>query len=107
MTQAIETKYIGPTNTKGARIKASAWAGSVTIPYDYSGTEKAHWRAALALIEKYGWEKSGWVMGGNAKTTGFCFVRNCELNSTKGLNIEESRYTNSSRALVKLSGERR
>lgn len=26
--QAIETKYLGPTNTRGSRIKASAQAGS-------------------------------------------------------------------------------
>ena len=33
--QAIQTKYIGPTNTKGARIKAFCAAGSITIPYNY------------------------------------------------------------------------
>jgi hypothetical protein len=30
MRQAITTKYIGPTNNHGARIKAQASAGSVT-----------------------------------------------------------------------------
>jgi hypothetical protein len=30
-TQAIETKYLRATNVRGARIKATAWGGSVTI----------------------------------------------------------------------------
>ena len=32
--QAIETRYLGPTNTRGSRIKATAAAGSITIHYD-------------------------------------------------------------------------
>jgi hypothetical protein len=32
--QAIETKYIGPTNTRGAKVKASCYAGSLTIDWD-------------------------------------------------------------------------
>ena len=55
--KAIETKYIGPSNTRGARIKASAeGVKPVTISY-YSTTtgEQAHDRAALALANKYGW----------------------------------------------------
>jgi hypothetical protein len=35
ITQAIETKYMGPTNTRGSRIKATAAAGSVMVPFDY------------------------------------------------------------------------
>ena len=33
----IEVKYLGPTNTKGSRIKltSSRFNQSVTIPYDY------------------------------------------------------------------------
>ena len=49
---AVHTKYIGPTNTKGARIKAQAWYGltlkSVIVPYDYEGD--AHEVAAEELI---------------------------------------------------------
>ena len=29
--QAIEMQYLGPTNFRGARIKATAQAGSITI----------------------------------------------------------------------------
>ena len=34
--QAIETKYFGPSNVKGSRIKATAQAGSVTVGYDHA-----------------------------------------------------------------------
>jgi hypothetical protein len=36
---AIHTKYLGPTNTKGARIKVSAYCGAtktMSVPYDHS-----------------------------------------------------------------------
>lgn len=37
--QAVITKYIGPTNTRGARIKIDSWYGSKTYPYDYNSNE--------------------------------------------------------------------
>lgn len=58
---AIHTKYIGPTNTRGSRIKAyTASHGShkgftVTIPYDYSLDGVAvHFKAVKALVAKHG-----------------------------------------------------
>jgi hypothetical protein len=55
--QAIITKYIGPTNTKGARIKATASAGSVTIGYPHElERDERHALAAKKLCEKFGWE---------------------------------------------------
>jgi len=55
--KAIETKYIGPSNVRGSRIKASAeGVKSITISYDHSlSSEDAHDKAALALANKYGW----------------------------------------------------
>lgn len=74
ITQAIETRYLGPTNTKGGRIKATAWAGSVTIGYDHAlNTEGAHKAAADALIAKMGWTGT-FAQGGNAKGNGYVFV---------------------------------
>ena len=74
ITQAIETRYLGPTNTKGGRIKATAWGGSVTVPYDHAlNTEDAHKAAADALIAKMGWNGT-YAQGGNAKGTGYYFV---------------------------------
>lgn len=55
MAQAILVKSLGPTNTKGARLKAEAWFGICTVPYDYAlGPTANHERAAYALCEKYG-----------------------------------------------------
>lgn len=54
--QAIITKYLGPTDTKGSRFKAPCSAGSVTVSYDYSlGSTENHQAAAQALCEKLGW----------------------------------------------------
>ena len=74
MSQAIITKFIGPHLGLGGHIKASAWAGSVVIPYDYSGDE-AHRQAASALIAKLDWPPlSSWREGGTPDGSGFAFV---------------------------------
>ena len=74
ITQAIETRYLGPTNTKGARIKAIAWAGSIIVPYDHAlNYEDAHKAAADALIAKMGWAGK-FAQGGNVKGDGYYFV---------------------------------
>ena len=53
MPQAIITKFLGPTNTKGSRIKATSWRGSVTLPCDHALDTVANYRAAaLALCDK-------------------------------------------------------
>jgi len=74
ITQAIETKYLGPTNFRSGRIKARAWSGSVTVPYDHAlNTEDNHRAAALLLQAKYGW-KGTFAQGGNAAGNGYVFV---------------------------------
>lgn len=72
--QAIRTKYIGPTDTKGARIKATAQAGSVTIPYPHemSGMH-CHAAAAAALIDKLDFPR-GEYDGGQLPDGSYCFV---------------------------------
>ena len=73
-TQAIETRYLGPTNNRGGRIKATAWGGSITVGYDHAlNTDDAHRAAANALIAKMGWHGT-YAQGGNAKGTGYYFV---------------------------------
>ncbi|AKU93387.1 hypothetical protein AKJ09_00051 [Labilithrix luteola] len=63
MRQAITTKFFGPTNSRGARVKATAQAGSVTIEWDYAiDSDENHTRAAIALCTKYGWR--GQLHGG-------------------------------------------
>ena len=74
ITQAIETRYLGPTNTKGGRIKATAWAGSITIGYNHAlDVDGNHKAAADALIAKLGWTGT-FAQGGNAKGNGYVFV---------------------------------
>ena len=71
----IETKYLGATNTRGARIKAMARGSSVTIGYDYSGdAEQVHCKAAKALAKKMGWK--GLVVQADESRSGkgFLFV---------------------------------
>ena len=52
--QSIQTKYLPPTDTKGARIKAICERGTRTIayPYELSG-DSAHREAALQLVEMF------------------------------------------------------
>lgn len=51
--QAIIVKYLGPTNTKPSRYKASCAAGSVILSYDYNGNGED--QAAVAMCTKMGW----------------------------------------------------
>ena len=70
---AIQTKYLGPTNYRGSRIKAYTCNGhSLTIAYDYSLDDKdLYAKAAIALCKKLGW--SGSIIGGGTKE-GYTFV---------------------------------
>jgi len=52
--QAIVTKYVGPTNFKGSRIKATCERGSITIEWsDALNSEQNHVAARCALIAKF------------------------------------------------------
>lgn len=79
--KAIIVKYIGPTNHRGARIKASAdgW-GSKTIsyPHELSAIDGA-WKAVCALLDTTDpkWlPKPETLVSGQLPdgTTVFCFV---------------------------------
>lgn len=66
--QAITTKYLGATDTRGSRIKATSESGeSITIPYPYDAKQgvEAHSLAAIALCRKLGWR--GELIGGAIK----------------------------------------
>jgi hypothetical protein len=68
--QAIVTKYIGPSNVKGSRVKATASAGSVTLHWDDSlNSDQNHCAAARALAVKFGWDYGtyhvGWMPDGS------------------------------------------
>jgi len=54
--QAIQVRYLNPTNTKGARLKAWAHGGSITQPFnsdkDYFPQSRD---LAQSLIDSLGW----------------------------------------------------
>ena len=62
--QAIRTKYLAPTNTRGARFKASCEAGSITICSSYNNADVCHLEAAKALMAKLGWDKDSDLVSG-------------------------------------------
>lgn len=64
MRQAIVTKFFGPTNSKGSRIKASCEAGSIWFEYNHRyNSDQNHMLAVLSLLRKLGW-KGWWTVGG-------------------------------------------
>jgi len=67
MRQAIVTKFLGPTNYRGSRVKATAQAGSITLEWDHAlNPDKNHLAAATALANRYDWLDSGLRMVGGA-----------------------------------------
>lgn len=74
MTAYIKTKYMSPTNTRGARIKATCKAGSVSISYSHGfSPELNHQIGVKALILKLGldWGES-FAMG--CDDDGYVFI---------------------------------
>jgi len=62
--QAIKTKFLGPTETKPARIRAECDASAETTPYDHSlDADQNHIRAAKTLANNLGWS-GRWHGGG-------------------------------------------
>lgn len=75
MRQAITTKYLGPTNYRGSRIKARCQAGSIIVSWDHAlDVFDNHIRAAKALADKLDWT-ADWVGGSLPDDTGYAFVQ--------------------------------
>ena len=76
---AICTKYLSPTNTRGARIKAYAGEDStlsVTIPYPHTSNfgVDAHFVAVVEWNDRYApGANHHWLPGGIVG--GYCWVR--------------------------------
>jgi hypothetical protein len=82
--QAIQTRYLGPTNSRGARIKAWCAARSITIsyPHELSG-QACHRAAAEALVHKLCWDDEsnyGGLLGGQLANGDYAFVFNSDLS---------------------------
>ena len=84
--RTIHTHFVGPTNSRGARIVAQVgdWKrgepGRVSVSYDYAGTTEArHDLAASALCDKMGWtdpKLRTFVRGGTER--GYVYVFACD-----------------------------
>lgn len=73
MHQAITTKFLGPTNFRGARVKATCQAASITLNWDHAlNHEQNHNAAARALALKLGW-RGRWVGGALPDGCGNCY----------------------------------
>jgi hypothetical protein len=77
--QAIITKYLRPTNTKGAHIRAT-WERfdgpvSVTIGYDHARSQRGnHASAAMQLVRTYTDGGNNWTCGEMPDNSGYAFV---------------------------------
>lgn len=75
MPQAIITKYLGPTDTEGARITATCYSGSIAIDdtHHHLDGKARHLEAAQALCRKLDW--TGTLIGGSLPDeAGYAFV---------------------------------
>lgn len=72
---AIHTKYYGPTDYNGSRIKATDGRGNeVTISYPYELSDvDCYAKAALKLCKKMKWDGT-LVAGGTQTGYVFCFT---------------------------------
>jgi len=81
---SIQTKFLGPTNHRGDRIKATSMQAfsdgrkpSVTIPYDYGSTNEENHRDAAEkllpeVVNEYSLPSVGLIAGGC--DTGYIFT---------------------------------
>ena len=113
--QAIQTKFFPCTNYRGARIKAWAEAGSVTIGWDHAlNVDENHAKAANALAAKLGWVGTGYgtLVGGCMPTGGYSFVfpaRKYKSHDTTALyhNSEMTKVENSEIIGIKFFGDKK
>ena len=70
---AIETRYLGPTNTRGSRYKAFTESRRAITIYasDNLSAQENHRKAAVALCAKMGWDGE-LVEGGSSR--GYVYV---------------------------------
>jgi hypothetical protein len=66
--QAIIVKYLGPTNTQGARLKACTASGEcVTVGKTYADDNTDRRRAVAKLCAKLGWSDCDKMIRGGLK----------------------------------------
>lgn len=68
MIQAISTKYLGPTNNRGSRIKATCAAKSIVVSYKSElSLPQNYENAARSLMQSLGWDKTSDIVSGYTK----------------------------------------
>lgn len=79
--KAITVKYLGPNDTKGARLRASDGDGNcATVGYPYALSGEAVYRAgADALCAKMRW--GGRLIGGEQNAVTWVFVFDAEVTA--------------------------
>lgn len=72
--QGIQTKYFGPTNAKGSRVKVWAQAGVKYFGWDHALNPDENHAAAAKMYAEF-WQWTGrWVGGAMPDGTGYLFV---------------------------------
>ena len=62
--KAISVKYHGPSNRLGARVKASASVGNVTLPFNHGLSMEENAVAAVdELLRRYEWDNHSYTIG--------------------------------------------
>lgn len=62
--QAIETKFLCPTNHRGSRVSAKCAAGRVIVDWDHAmNPADNHAAAVLILASRLGWADRRWHLG--------------------------------------------
>lgn len=61
--KAIVTKYLGPTNSRGSRIKATVYGASLTRGYNCAlSSELNHYNVAVELFKKMNPHSLAWLL---------------------------------------------
>lgn len=90
--QAITTRFIPPTNTRGTRVAARCDAGRVVIAWDDAmDVPENHDRAARALLVKLGW-RDAYLRGSSPDGRGYAYV--CENAARVTRDARADAYTN-------------
>ena len=71
MLQAIQTKFLPATNSRGERIKATCKAASITINWPYGlDNDECFEAAAKSLMNKLGWSEFFRIAAGGVLPNG-------------------------------------
>jgi len=71
---AIETKYLGPTNSRGSRVQAKNADGKVTLSWDHAKSSDDNHRAAALHLARAQRVAGNWYGGERADGQGHVYV---------------------------------